>query len=288
MCGSQFRKREGKIFIDIRHDSDGLANNREPRSSVFGRNRVLQCARGIDFRVKRGGLKVSADDHRVVLAQRRQVAQNRAIQFLARETILNFRLEFANRPALFLARTKTRKLLFARFRSGAAGFAVTTKGLTLTGLTVTAERFALTGLTVTAERFALTVAWRTPIARERLTFTGLTVTAERFALTVAWRTPIARERLAFSRLRVPIERLALTGLTVTAERFTFTVAWRTPIAHERLPFAGFAIPIERLPFAGFAIATKRLALTVAGWSFAAGTIVVVFRRAKTARTRFAR
>jgi len=246
MSRAEFRKREGKIFIDIRHDSDGLANNCEPRSPVFGRNRVLQCSRGIDFRIKRGGLEVSADDHRVVFAERRQVAQNGTIQLFSRKTILNFRLEFANRSALFLARTKTRKLLFARFRSGAAGFAVTTKGLTLTGL-------------------------RVPI--ERLTLTGLTVTAERFALTVAWRTPVARERLAFSRLRIPIERLTFPRLRIASVRLALS---RLRIATKRLPFSGFRIPIERLT------------LTVAGWSLAAGTIAIVFGRAKTARTRFAR
>jgi hypothetical protein len=118
--------------------------------------------------------------------------------------------------------------------SGAAGFAVTAKGLPFTGL-------------------------RVPI--ERLTLTGLTVTAERFAFAIAWRTPIARERLTFPRLRIATVRLALSRLR---------------IATKRRPFSGFRIPIEPLT------------LTVAGWSLAAGTIAVVFGRAKTARTRFAR
>jgi hypothetical protein len=84
---------------------------------------------------------------------------------------------------------------------------------------------------------------------------------------------MATVRLAFTGFRIPIKRLAFPRLR---------------IATVRLPFTGFRIPIKRLPFAGFAIATKRLALTVAGWSLAAGTIAVVFGRAKTARTRFAR
>jgi hypothetical protein len=95
----------------------------------------------------------------------------------------------------------------------------------------------------------------------------------------------ARFGATSTRPAITAKGLSLTRLTITTKRLTLT---RFSIAAKGLSLTRFSIAAKGLSLTRFPITAKWLTLTVARGAFAARAIASAFRRAKTARTRFAR
>jgi hypothetical protein len=169
---------------------------------------VLQRAFRVLVRKECRGLKVLSDDNLVVLVQRRDIANDSAIEVRSAELCFQFGFGGTFFAALELERRKRVQVI-------------------ITARAVAASTVGAAGLAITAVGLAVTISRLRSVTRPRLAFP----ISRRTSVAITRGRSISRPRLTFTRrCSIATPRLTLTGgLAVTAVGLTVAIARRTTV-----------------------------------------------------------